>query len=251
VAYPPARVNLAGGFFYHVRAASAGRRWRPFTDALGAWLTDCLPASPRLVLVGPSAAYCLEDAFLSRYPEITALEPDPVARWLLARRARRLGIRSLEFVTDDRLVAPLVEGRPALDDVLDGLPAASVVFCNVLGQVRFLLAEPEHEKWQLAWTERIAPRLCRHPWASFHDRVSAAVPPRLTMPHRAPSRLSDQEMVRTFYGGVAGRVELLDHLTGRLFPEDLSHAYFHWELERGAHHLIEAVGLPRSGTVTL
>ena len=237
-----ALVNRAGGAFYHLRALRAARtRWRPFRDGLGGFLSEALGDQTSLVIVGPSAAYCIPDEFFGRLHAVTALEPDPLARRLLARRLRRLGVRSLDFVAEDRLVAPLVAGRPGLDALLEAEPGRAVLFSNVLGQIRFLLKEPEFAKWQSAWTQRIAPLLFGRRWASFHDRVSSSAPPRFSMPYRSARRLSDAELGPSLYSGTAGTVELYDHLTEGLFPADLPHDYFHWEIEPHSHHVIEAV----------
>lgn len=234
-------MNRAGGPFYHLRALHAARsRWRPFRDALGAFLDEAFGRATSIVLVGPSAAYCLPDHLLARFTSVVALEPDALARWMLARRLRGLGVSSLELVTEDLLVAPLVDGRPGLDSLLDASPRRAVLFCNVLGQVRFLLPEADFQKWQSGWTHKIAPRLEGRPWASFHDRVSAAVPPTSAIPYRSTHRLSDREL-GSLYSNRRGRVELYDHLTEGLFPASVPHVYFHWELEPGAHHLVEAV----------
>jgi hypothetical protein len=234
-------MNRAGGPFYHLRALHAARsRWRPFRDALGAFLDEALGSTSSIVLVGPSAAYCIPDHVLARFTSVVALEPDALARWMLARRLRRLGVPGLELVSEDLLVRPLVDGRPGLDALLDASPRRAVLFCNLLGQVRFLLPEMDFAKWQAGWTQKIAPRLEDHTWASFHDRVSAAVPPTSPVPYRSTHRLSDAELA-SLYSGRPKRVELYDHLTEGLFPASLPHAYFHWELEPGAHHLVEAV----------
>ena len=176
-------MNRAGGPFYHLRALQAARsRWRPFRDALGAFLDETFGSTTAIALVGPSAAYCVPDHFLARFTSVVALEPDALARWMLARRLRRLGVPALELVSEDLLVAPLVDGRPGLDSLLDASPDRAVLFCNVLGQVRFLLPEADFAKWQAGWTHTIAPRLEGRPWASFHDRISADVPPTSPMP---------------------------------------------------------------------
>ena len=235
-------MNRAGGPFYHLRALHAARRrWQPFREAIGAFLVESFPSATSLIVVGPSAAYCIPDAFLARFSAVTALEPDRVARFLFARRLKRLGVPSIDFVVEDRLVAPLVSGGPGLDSLLDASPGRAVLFSNVLGQIRFLLSAPDFQKWQAGWTQRVASRLAGRPWASFHDRVSAAVPPRVAMPHRTFRRLEDAELGRFFYSEREGRVELYDHLTDGLFPVEAPHAYFHWELEPGAHHLVEGV----------
>jgi hypothetical protein len=200
------------------------------------------------VLVGPSAGYCLDDSFLARFREVTVLEPDPFARWLLGRRLRDLGVRSVRWVEEDLVMNPLASSGPALDGLLEELPGASVLFANLLGQARFLLDDARFNLWQSQWSLRIAPALAHRPWASFHDRVSSDVAPLLRMPHHEAIRLDDPALVEAFYRGsrdAGARIELFDHLNGGLFPNDLPHTYFHWPIEPGAHHLIEAVHDPR------
>jgi hypothetical protein len=234
-------MNRAGGFFYHLRALHGRRvRWRPFREAVSAWLARVLPPSPELVLVGPSAGYCLTDEWLAGFERIVVLEPDPFARWMLGRRLRRLEARVTRFVSDDLLVEPLVTDAPALDGMLETMPEAAVLFAGLLGQIYFLTDETRLERFQAAWQRRVLPALERRAWASFHDRFSGSVAPRLTSPYRTGARLTDYAVAR-FYSPGPGHVALQDHFTEGLFPQALPHAYFHWEIERGVHHLMEGV----------
>ena len=241
-------MNRAGGFFYHLRALHGrGTTWRPFREALSAWLALVLPPSAELVLVGPSAGYCLTDEWLAGFERVVALEPDPVARWMLGRRLRRLGTRSTRFVSDDLLVEPLVRDAPALDGLLETMPGAAVLFAGLLGQVCFLIDDARLERFRTAWQRRILPALEGRPWASFHDRVSGGVPPRMTALRRVGPRLADAAVAR-LYSPEGGRVELGDHSTHGLFPERLPHVYFRWELEPGRNHLVEGVSPPPRST---
>ena len=90
-------LNPAGGLRYHARAWASGDRWAGFRASLASWLSEFEPRSSRALLVGPSAGYTFPDAFLRRFSEITVLEPDPIAGFLITRRLRRLGIAQLEL----------------------------------------------------------------------------------------------------------------------------------------------------------
>src|SRR5882724_3110057 len=133
-------LNPAGGLRYHARAWFGARRWAPFHTALASWLTAFKPRVSRAVLVGPSAGYSFPDAFLRRFTALTVLEPDPIAGYLLTRRLRRLGVSELRLESQDRLIAPLLDGSTGLSELLESDPEACLVFGNVLGQARFLCA---------------------------------------------------------------------------------------------------------------
>ncbi len=80
-------LHASGGLLYHLRAWRWRRTlWAPFLAQVRRWQTDWRPDARHLVLIGPSGGYAQTRQFLERFPEITALEPDPVARYILARR---------------------------------------------------------------------------------------------------------------------------------------------------------------------
>lgn len=235
-------LNPAGGLRYHVRALCGGHQWQPFREALNGWLPRFDAPGVRAVLVGPSAGYTFPDAFLGQFSELTVLEPDPIACGLLARRLRRLRVE-VRLERADRLIAPLLDGGAGLADLLRADPKACLVFGNVLGQTRFLLPEPEFERFKSAFRERIGPLLAGRAWLAFHDRLSGDWPPEFAQPHLTSSRLSDEAVLRDLYphGPSDPPVELFDHRSEGFFPEQLPHAYFHWRIDRTRHHLIEGV----------
>jgi hypothetical protein len=192
------------------------------------------------VLVGPSAAYCIDDAFFTRWRRMTILEPDPIARLLLGRRLARLGAPSPRYVIRDALFEPLLDGRPGLDAILREEPRASVLFANLLGQLPFLVPESRTGAWHDAWAARVLPELVARPWASFHDRLSTNVRPTATGPVTFVERPSDEALAAKLFDGARGRLELHEHLDGPLFSPSIPHTYFHWELEPGVHQVIEA-----------
>jgi len=235
-------LNPAGGLRYHLRALGAGRYWQPFRAALASWLSRFDGPTAHALLVGPSAGYTFPDAFLSRFSAITVLEPDPIAARLISRRLRRLGVVS-KVERADRLLAPLLDGGDGLVDLLHAHPSACLIFGNVLGQTRFLLQDPEFERMKSAFRQRIVPLLTQRAWLSFHDRLSGTWAPSFQQPYTASSRLDDSAVLRTLYPNSPkdSDVELFDHQSDGFFPAQLAHTYFHWQIARTRHHLIEGV----------
>jgi len=240
---PRAWLNPAGGLRYHARALLAGRAWRPFRAALAGWLPTFDSPVARAVLVGPSAGYTFPDAFLRRFSAITVLEPDPIAGALIGRRLRRLGVATVRLERGDRLIAPLLQGGAGLAELLRADPSASLIFGNILGQTRFLLQDPDFERFKLAFREQIVPLLAGRAWLSFHDRLSGNLAPIFDQPHTVPARLDDRVILSELYPPNPGgaQVELFDHESAGFFAGDQAHSYFHWQIDRARHHLIEGV----------
>ena len=239
----PAWLNPAGGLRYHARALLGMRTWAPFRAALAEWLAELQPGAKRALLVGPSAGYTFPDAFLRRFASLTVLEPDPIAAFLLARRLRGLGVARVHVQTRDQLLQPLLDGSPGLPELLRADPELVLIFGNVLGQTRFLCPEAEFERFKRSFCERLLPLFAGRSWLSFHDRLSGPLAPRFHMPYRAPARLEDEAVLRDLYRAdqPGSAAELFDHQSDGFFPSALPHAYFHWQLDRTHHHLIEAV----------
>ena len=232
-----ALVTPSGGLRYHMRALGHGRRlWGPFRRALARWLAEWEPGTRPLLLVGPSAGWCLPDAFLQRFPEIDVLEPDPLAWLLLGRRLRRLGCRTRWHTTD--YLEPHSGRLPAL---AADFPEHAILFCNVLGQLGAVdpdLADDVLEQWS-----RDLGRVLRaHHWATFHDRLSGALPPSLVgLSAPVPSSPSDEELVQRFYQRTTSRTVTLDtHGTASLLAGH-PRWFLAWHLSPGHHHLIEAI----------
>ncbi len=202
---------------------------------------------PRGVLVGPSAGYTFPDAFLRRFTALTVLEPDPIAGYLLMRRLRLLGIGELRLESRDLLIAPLLESRAGLAELLEADPEACLIFGNVLGQTRCLREAAEFERFKSAFRERITPLLESRSWLSFHDRLSGTLAPSFRAPFLMPERLDDHGVLRELYGqaqagalGAPGAPqELFDHQSDGFFPANAPHAYFSWQIDDERHHLIE------------
>ena len=221
---PPLADHLlspTGGLVYHLRALRHRHGlWAPFHRAVAGWLAGWQPRRRELVIVGPSAGYALPAGFLRRFERVTALEPDPLARWLLAHRpdAGRLGFSRLNCLATPDGLARLAAAHPE----------AAILFSNVLGQ----LAAPAED-----WRRLIARHLSGHAWASYHDVISTTAPPK---PGSEQALTIDDQSLETtlahFWPG--GTIELTDHETFRLGGER-PHRYTVWQITRQRWHLVE------------
>jgi hypothetical protein len=240
--------SASGGLVYHLRAwRRAHAQWLPFRAQIAGWLEQSLPATGELILVGPSAGHCLPLAHLAAFGRVTVLEPDPVARFILRRRL--LEQRPQLKVDEERrdlLLAPLLQGSAGLAALLDERPRATVLFCNVLGQLHFALSDEEQERFRDAFRERIAARLTTRAWASFHDRWSLDWAANTAEP--APlcfaARPSENELGQGLFGAAGPPVTVLDHGTGELFPAELPRRYLSWRVTPRALHVVEALPAP-------
>lgn len=242
-----AAFNPAGGVRYHMRARRhRNREWAPFRAALDAWMAGWAPDRRTLAIVGPSGGHCLPGSLVARFERLICFEPDPTARPIFASRLRSLaraaGVRAPELVwiADDAWIAPVLAGRGGATDLIDSAGAA-LLFTNFLGQVSFLVPDERWMEFRAAWRASLWPLLERVPWASFHDRVSGEIVPRLgDAGHvRTAKPLTDDEIVALYGDDQDG--ELLDHRTDDLLPRGAAYAYFDWPMVPGRHHLVEGV----------
>ena len=245
----PSEFNPAGGLRYHLRALRyADELWAPFRWPLGEWLLSWQPPESTLLLVGPSAGYNLQPFLLERFERVVILEPDRIAHWIFRYRCARVPLERrprLEFITRDHLVFH----PERLVPLLQGLGDSAVLFCNVLGQLRFLLQVDDLMGEQASAIKKaVHAAIAGRSWASFHDRVSGQLAPTIEEPVASDHRWSDAELLEAAYyaGGDAVSAALLDHGTEGFFPPDLPHFYSRWELEPGGFHLIEAVSKTRA-----
>jgi hypothetical protein len=252
-------LNEAGGLRYHWRGFRyAENLWAPFRFALAEWLYAWQPPEKKLVVVGASGGWCVQPFFFERFTDVLCLEPDPVAHLVFRRRLARAPLEArprLRFESRDHLL----DDPTALVRLLDGEGEAAVLFTNILGQLRVLLAAESTEDTRLAAVRAAVAEATRsRSWASFHDRVSGVIEPQIEQPAPSAARLTDSEIVRRFFPALEasasktdGTGELLDHLTGGFFPADRPHAYCSWQLMPGVFHLIEATcGLRRASSAS-
>lgn len=229
VSVPRARahrvVDLTGGLRWHMRAfARRAGLWAPFRFALAQWLDTWRPNADRLLLVGPSAGWCLPTSFLARFSQISAVDIDPAARMLFglnhAALRGRLVWRMEDFFADRARI---------LEEHAD----CAVLLCNLAGQRRF-----HHADWRACEAEM---RSLRHAlegrdWASFHDLMSGPCAFAPLWPRSLEARPEGERLLRDY--GLDG--EWLDHLTADLLPPANGRMILPWRFKRDRLHLVEA-----------
>lgn len=211
-------LSAAGGLVYHLRALRHRPLWRPYAGQLAGWLQAWSPPCRRLVLIGPSAGWTLPAAFLHGFEQVQVLEPDPLARRLLAWR-----FPAVPFCFD-RLDCLGDRDGPAR--LVRAYPDAALLFANVLGQQ---VATPVLED-----STGLRRALAAQHWASCHDVLSAARAPHGTLPATAAG-LDAAALAERLWGGSG--LEVCDHdtlgLGGAPGPLAL------WPLTPHAWHIIE------------
>jgi hypothetical protein len=219
-------LHPSGGLIYHLRAWRWRRTlWAPFHDQVRRWLTDWRPQVERLVLVGPSGGYALSRQFLERFAGITVLEPDPLARRILARR---FPDRRFAWET-----APWAPGPDAFRGLAERHPGAAFLFCNLLGQE--LVGEPAGLE-RRDWLKHLGADLAGLPWASWHDLASTARPPDRPGAVSLPAAEPLDALLRRYWQG--GELAIHDHDCAGLCPAQ-ARQYAIWQLKPGRYHLVE------------
>ncbi len=223
---PPAPVlrahfaDASGGLGYHLRALRFRHSlWAPYIATVQRWLHDWRPPTDTLVVVGPSAGYALDAAFLARFRSVRALEPDPLARFLLRRRFAQI---AWHF---DRLDCLHDGGGPGA--LAAAYPQAAILFANVLGQALDPALLP-------AWRGALADALRLHHWASWHDVLSAGTAP-LPADDLDPAAFRDATALARALWRTA--VEVSDHDTFALAPQ--GRALASWRIAPAQWQVVE------------
>ena len=224
-AFPPPLLrdrllDPSGGVVYHLRALHHRHRlWAPFHRVVAGWLADWQPPRRELVIVGPNAGYALPAGFLARFEAVTALEPDPLARWLLRRRRDAAQVR---FGRLDCLAT-----ADGLAHLAARFPAAAILFSNVLGQLDAPAAD---------WQTLLARHLPGHAWSSYHDVISTGASPA----HRDACTVSGAETLAATLARfwTDRQLEVIDHRTFRLDGTG-PFGYAVWPLTPRCWHLVE------------
>ena len=220
--------DISGGLIWHARALRFRRRlWRPFRDNIRHFLELAPQPHQTLVLIGPSAGWCLPDAFLAKYSHILCIDPDPLAPLLfdlLHGKALRQAQVTLSWREEDFFADPQRQ--------VQGLPDPLILFCNVAGQI-FLQNHSERQVEQLLGQMKLV--LSGLDWGSFHDLFSAPI--RQDLPMRLYSAQPEGESLLRD-SGLSGA--WLDHLTGELLPQANERRIIPWQLKPDRLHLIEA-----------
>ena len=216
-------VDLTGGPVWHARALV--RRptiWKNFRRDIQSWLDEWNPRARELLLIGPSAGWCLPESSLQRFSIVHAMDPDPLASVLF--RFMHPHLRLGEWHRGDFFIHGV--------DFLARHPDAAVLFCNMLGQRRYVIRDITQVERELLDVKTI---VRGREWASFHDLLSGDGD--ANMPMRALNAAPDQA---TLLSSLNLSGEWLDHLTRDVFPRSTARHIIPWQFAKGRLHLVEA-----------
>lgn len=223
-------VSPSGGLVWHGRALTRAGLWADFRESIETWLHGWRPACAGLLLLGPSAGWCLPASFLMRYRSIHAVDLDPLAPWLFKARHHRWLTACKVHVAWERR-----DLFAHLDNLLQRFPGHAVLFANVLGQRGFHCEDAATTEAELA---ALKDRLAGRQWASFHDRISGDFSnlDSLGASFRTNAPIDALSLVRR----VAREGHWNDHLTTQVLPEHCERHLMPWLLCPGRVHWVEA-----------
>lgn len=232
--------HSSGGVIYHYLALKYRTKlWTPYIDALNAYLLQWKPKSNKVVLVGPSAGYCIQSDLFKNFKEMRAIDPDPIAAAVFKKRTHS----DLRIKWDYQNYFFPQRGKfdpTLLTEFRRKYKGYSIFFTNSLGQLT--LGHTQKDKNQLIWKDRMDRLLNESEWASFHDRISLSNPlHHLQGGFLSQHELSNAELIERFVVSERNQkpVVILDHQMGGFLPAG-PRAYFSWEIYPGRFHLIEA-----------
>ncbi len=236
--------NLAGGVRYHLSAWRYHRSlWAPYRQEVARFLQTWQPPCRELAIIGPSAGWHLPSEFLRQFKVVYAIDPDPLAHWLLRRRFPRVpwvAITRDYFTPSGALLWSDNTAR-----LFSDFPDAALFFAPFLGQLPGLYPEAvvqeqgddlAESRAYVRWKALLNEQLSQRHWASMHDRLSSPTPPALgptDLPAELP-RLALQQLA--WPQGAA----VVDHLTGGLAPER-PRRLLAWQRTPVMWHLVEAL----------
>ena len=234
--YDNALFTPSGGPVWHWRALWRQLRWNHFKSELAGHLQNWQPPAKNLLLLGPSAGWCLPSGFLSRFETIDAIDIDPLAPTLfrfnhglaLARSKTRLNFHKLNLVR-------------SFDEILQAYPDHAILFANMLGQHTF---HDENEARARSTIESFKGRLTHRHWATFHDRLSGFYPPGQPLPKAVATMEAMDSAVLATQLGLSG--QWLDHLTANALPDGVERHLIAWPLLHDWLHIVEFGSVKRA-----
>ncbi|MDB2426051.1 hypothetical protein N9W41_00740 [bacterium] len=218
-------INKTGGLFYHYKAFKyKNKYWKSFKHEINKWALSWPQKNNRLLIIGSSAGYTLEDEFLNRYSEVHCIDLDKLAPALFnalhKNKNYKLTWDSKNYLKDLELLQKKLNS-----DKQD------ILFSNILGQLP--LAVENWETHQQSFISQLHQILKTEHWASYHDLYSSETKP----------NLSDNTVTldpQSIFNSNKRPKPVIDHMTKNFFTNGTKKDYFVWQIEPKYYHLIEA-----------
>lgn len=232
--YQGAYFTPSGGLVWHWRALWRRRYWTDFIDAVSGELAHWQPPQKKLLLLGPSAGWCLPSNFLVRFKSIHAIDLDPLAERIFRfNHGRALQNASVPLTFEIENIFTSFEA------LLDRFKDHAILFPNMLGQHIYHVADMDTARLEI---EAVKSKLADRHWASIHDRLSGKIRSGAPLPSplRTHEAINPNHLAETL--GLTG--EWIDHQTTHVLPEGGDRQIVGWRLLDDWMHIVEI------GTVT-
>jgi len=171
-------MNPSGGLVWHWHAWRHQHAWQESINQVGQWLEETPTPSKELVLIGASAGWMMPSAWLQRFEKVTTFDIDFFAAPLFRRRhgpALKASGTQLRCHTADALTH--------LQPLLRAHNHASILFDNVLGQVRFHHPSVDEASQRI---EAITKALRGRSWGSSQPMSNPPAPKTENLANTAP-----------------------------------------------------------------
>ena len=237
----PGLISQSGGLFWHAKAwvRHAGL-WADFRNRIERFLIDWqhtlrdeagVPRLPGVILLGPSGGWCLpKTGFLEHFASVVMVDPDPSSKSIFYRR------HQVAKRTDQQWTWIGSTFERVLPALLNRHPQHVVLFCNVLGQLRYQDNKSiERIEFEL---DQVKLTLYGRHWASFHDRISGEA--RASAAQEVEFFEIGQVQSKTLAKRVASQGEWLDHLTENVLPAQVGRRLMCWPISNDRLHWVEA-----------
>ncbi len=220
----------SGGLVWHARALRFRSGWKDYMLALANWLQSWQHDRKDLLLLGPSAGWCLDPRWLTPYRTLVAVDLDPLAPVLFRLR------HGLEMHKHQvRMQWHAIDALENLEMLLHRHPSHAVLFCNLLGQH---IVHSKSVERTMTVLGRLKHQLRGRAWASFHDCLSRPWTRAESWPSAFVLEGNHGSLDIAERAGVSGTWE--EHLTTDVFPAGVRKHYFPWLITSSRMHIIEA-----------
>ena len=227
--YQGAYFTPSGGLVWHWRALWRRRYWTDFIDAVAVELARWQPPHKKLLLLGPSAGWCLPSDFLTRFHSIHAIDLDPLAERIFRFNHGRALQRA-----DVNLTFELENIFTSFDTLLDRYHDHAILFPNMLGQHIYHVADTDTARHQI---EAVKIKLRNRHWASIHDRLSGKIKSGRPLPE--PMRMNEAIEPDRLAETLRLTGEWVDHLTTHVLPAGNERQIVGWRLLDDWMHIVE------------